>query len=663
MRVLANPGCGHPIAVVVILASILAATTLHADESTVPKLDPRVKMIPLSPLHGIAADGEILSVNQTRLVIIGKTYYGDRQYLTVIKLPTGEVLEKVAIALPIEEIEHATGSQDGSRIAILQGDTVEIRDVVTAGEVKHRIAAEAGKVASIALSNDGGQLAVGSHQHVTLYDCQTGKRLHQYKINSGKPIVFYSDVDQLGVFSSTGVWLSESNGKPPEFCFATPEGLELRNVCVSNGHCFATLKKIRSVNLAIEIMSGHYQGSTYFAAKFDTQGNMKWQIGTSDDSIAVSHDTVIFRNVDMLMRTTNSAEVTTIGRCEWLDQWKFSAGGEFLVGLVNQENGVQIWNADTWRPHFANAIPYGPSACGIDDNGRTTVTSQSSVCVADLGKPFQRVRDLPDDISPYMGKHWLSGDGRLLAWLTKSDGVKLMDLAEDKEIKIETRSDLKATSVWVNQLGDRVIIRYKNKPTSPGQEAKRGFLEGFFGGSSTVTAPTDLISLPTGKRIAEFNTSDLEIFRHPIFPAERMTYSTRTGISHYSISPTSVNKTGSIRIEHYSQSVSASGAMVVGTHSGKVLWYESPVASPQTLLQTNDDHRLIVGLSPDGKTAFCCEHVMPRRQTLLKVISCPDAKILWEQWLPGEIKKIDVSPQGKYALLSMFDRWFVVDAG
>ncbi len=155
MRVLANPCYGHPIAVVVILASTLAAMTLHAEDSTVPKLDSRIKMIPHSPLHGLAADGEILSVIQTRLVIVGKTYYGDRQYLTVIKLPTGEVLEKIAIALPIEEMEHTTGSQDGSRIAILQGDTIEIRDVITAGEVKHHIAAKAGKVTSVALSNDG----------------------------------------------------------------------------------------------------------------------------------------------------------------------------------------------------------------------------------------------------------------------------------------------------------------------------------------------------------------------------------------------------------------------------------------------------------------------------------------------------------------------------
>ncbi|EMI15522.1 secreted protein [Rhodopirellula maiorica SM1] len=661
MSSLANRYFAHPFVGVIVFLSILAAETLHAEESTLLQLGSRVKMIPQSPLHGGATDGGILSANQHRLVTVGKNYYEQHQYLSIIKLPTGEVLAKVAIESPIEEIQHAAGSLDGSRIAILQGNKIEIRDVIAPREVKHRFPAKAGEFASLALSNDGAQLAVGSFRDITVYDCENGKRLQQFKMSAGGPIVFYSDVDQLGFFGSTGVWLSESSGEPPELLVDTLEGFEMQNACISNGHCFASLKKKRSGNLAVEILSGKYEDSKYLVAKFDIQGNVMWQVGTSDDLIAVSHDTVVFCNQDLLMRTTDSADVTTIGRCEWLRQLKFSAGGEILAGVVKDETGVQVWNAKTWRPHFANAIPYGPSASGIDDNGRAIVTSQSSVCFADLGKPFQRMTDLPDDISPFLGKHWLSGDGRLLAWLTKSDGVKLMDLTKEKEIEIETRSDLRATSVWINQPGDRVIVRYKSKPTSPGQEAKRSFFAGFFGGSSTVTTPTDLISLPAGERYAEFNTSDLEMFMHPIFPGERMTYSTSTGIAHYTIGPTSVNKTGHIPVKHYRQSVSSSGAMVVGTWSGKVLWYENPMSSPQTILQTNDDHKLIVSVSPDGQTAYCCEYVSEQRQTLLKVIRCPDAKILWEQWLPGEISQIHVSPQGEYLLLSMYDGWFVVD--
>lgn len=525
----------------------------------------------------------------------------------------------------------------------------------------NRVPVKTTDITSAALSNDGKQLAVGSRGYVTLYDCQTGQRLHRFTIESERPMLFYSELNQLGACDAAGVWISESTGKPPELLFRIPDGFELQKARVSNDHCFASLKKLRSGDLVVEILSGKYKEEPYYVTKFDKRGSVKWQVGASSDSMAVDNHTVVFCNKHLLMRTTDSTNIETIGRCEWLRELKFSADGEYLVGLVRQENGVQVWNANTWKPHSANAIPFGGSASAIDDNGRATVTSQSSVCVADLGKPFQRLIDLPDDTSPYMGKHWLSGDGRLLAWITTSDGAKLMDMVENKQIEIETRDDAKATHVWLNESGDRAVVRYEGKEATPGQAAQRGFFEGFFGTSAAKeTVPADLISLPTGKHVAEFDTSDLELLQHPIFPGERMSYSTMNGIAHYLVTPTKVSRAGSIRMDHFDQSMSASGTLVVGATSGKFLRYKTPTSPPQTLMQTKADHILTVGISPDGNTTYCCAYDHSQRQTLLTVISSPDTKILWEQWLPSAINKLQVSPQGKYLLLTMDDGWYIV---
>ena len=658
--IVARRSC-YRVAICIALASLLVANTTQAEEAKTPAIDSRVQKIPVSPLHEIAADGGILSVTQSQLVCVGNEPSTEHHYLTLVNLPTGETLEKVRIASPIEDKPHATASRDGSRIAILQENAIEIRDVSSLREVANRIPVDTANISSIALSNDGKQLAVGSRKSVTLYTYQTGERLHRFAIDSEQPLLIFSDLNQLGAFDATGVWLSESTGKPPEQLFRIPAGFALQKACISNNHCFASLRKLRSGDLVTEILSGNYKEEPYFVTKFDKRGNAKWQVGASNDSMAVVNDTVVFCNKQLLMRATDSTPPEVIDHCEWLRELSFSAGGDFLVGLVHQRNGVQVWNAKGWKAHSANAIPYGGSASAIDDNGRVTVTSQSSVCVADLGKPFQRWIDLPDDISPYMGKHWLSGDGRLLAWITKSDGAKLMDLVENKEIKIETRDDAKATDIWLNESGDRAIIRYQRKVTTPGQAAQRGFFEGFFGSSAaSETVPADLISLPTGSRVAEFNTSDLELLQHPIFPGERMSYSTMNGIAHYLITPTKVSRTGSIRMDHFDQSMSASGTLVVGATSGKFLRYKTPTSPPQTLMQTKDDHILTVGISPDGNTTYCCAYDHSQRQTLLTVISSPDTKILWEQWLPSAINKLQVSPQGKHLLLTMDDGWYIV---
>lgn len=181
-------------------------------------LSPSVRFVRDLPFRTPGSSWGCVTIFEDKLIsgsIIHSLTEPDRFYLCQFESDSGKKISQIQIPASNSQDFKVTGSADGSLIAFAYDNAVDLRTTTELDSTEKRIALQfsSSEIAHLSLSPDASQVAVSLRSGlVSIYDCKTGKQLHQtfLREKSGVRCILLSDWGTLSTVGANILELEQS---------------------------------------------------------------------------------------------------------------------------------------------------------------------------------------------------------------------------------------------------------------------------------------------------------------------------------------------------------------------------------------------------------------------------------------------------------------------